>query len=118
MNKMTKPEMDVVRFQESDVIVASLYLGGVQDKAHNNGYALWNGTKYGAGGENIFDLYPLIPGGNSGLINLAEGSVASITTIDNVFEYDQSEGMENVYTANDGFYNYDVATNTWLFSHQ
>ena len=56
MSKMSKPEMDVVRFKENDIIVASgvgatipkLSLFGFADDIAGNGYMIFNlnNTKY------------------------------------------------------------------------
>ena len=50
MSKMRMPEMDVVRFQESDVIVASsnsISLNLFGDGVNGNGYVTYLGQNYG-----------------------------------------------------------------------
>ncbi len=52
MSKMTKPTVDVVRFDESDVIVSSgkgpsyMMLSGMGDGETGNAYYKFNGTSY------------------------------------------------------------------------
>ena len=59
MSKMKMPDMDVVRFQESDVIVAStatkLMLVNYGDATRLNGYVKINGIGYGATQEHTLE---------------------------------------------------------------
>ena len=44
MSKMRMPEMSVVRFEESDVICASIVVSGTNDKTAHNMMITYNGT--------------------------------------------------------------------------
>lgn len=113
MNKMTKPEMDVVRFQESDVIVAStIYLGNYNDTFVGNGFIRYKGVDYNTnGGDTVYqNLKTALGGKESFVLKNGEYHVESVYYFENAVDsYSQVEGSGGTYR---------WSGSSWIFSHQ
>ncbi len=113
MSKMVMPEMNVVRFQESDVIVASsnvLYLSGFNDTTHYNGVMTFNGITAQYNNESGNTLGEL----GTAINNAGFGNHIQAKTTDNMdnilehlIEFDWSENSEFKVTAEDGGYTWN-----------
>ena len=110
MSKMRMPEMDVVRFQESDVIVASgmpqkITFTNFNDGAAGNGTVSYGGKTYGwktsEGQSNILDsiLY-----GSGAMVETAKGTSSNFDTL---VSYEGSSGWGSEDGVANGDYVWD-----------
>ncbi len=126
MAKMRMAEMDVVRFNESDVIVASgvLKLSGFGDSKANTGSFTYKGNTYAA--SEISSLKSVLSGdgyGNTGDMYFRKTlESGSWYREDYLIEHDATHTEENgndMWANNDfsGVYNY-LGDNNWARIHQ
>ena len=97
MSKMKMPEMDVVRFNESDVIVASgdpnvFSVTGTGDREAQTASVDYMGKNYTTGA--YHDLYDVMNGYNTGSAPSTSGPIISM-----------DGGVQNIYWLNDILYN-------------
>lgn len=111
MSKMTKPEMSVVRFQESDVIVASLYLMNFNNGESSDATATYKGVTYNYG--NKEDLKKKLP--NDSVMSSITGEEHSIG--DMFWSELNPESQYNART-DDGWYVFNPTKGYWTWSHQ
>ena len=115
MSKMTMPRVEVVRFQESDVIVASgdiLKLSGFADGAPQTATMTFRGTPYtNEGADNSASAGNAL---NAALTRAGYGNIVDATrvsensldgSVQNLFESDF--GGDNLLHAADGDYHWD-----------
>lgn len=116
MSKMKMPEMRVVRFNESDVIVASFSLHNYGDGKAHNAYVSYNGRHYGnysGSGRTYDDLFTQFSAENPGTFNSETGfgwGDQSYVAFSVIMGYDNSDAKSGV----DGSYNWNGTT----FDHQ
>ena len=127
MSKMTKPEVDVVKFHESDVIVASVDVlrvsGFGTDGQTRNGIMSFNRqeAKYDKKTGEVFprDFYDFVTDGRGAAI---KSPTFGETTLDNLFEADwSSEDLTPTYDlahADDGRYLWNGSTSMWEYRGQ
>ncbi|MBE6867657.1 MAG: hypothetical protein E7494_02730 [Ruminococcus albus] len=99
MSTMKRPEMEVVRFKEADIIVASgVTLSGFYNGVNNDANAYYNGNDYNKAKNNIDDFYSLLPNNSKTIFDNSNGQ---FDTIDKMFGYDEgdaySEGWNGTY---------------------
>jgi len=125
MSKMRMPEMDVVRFQESDVIVASSFLSSVGLYKFDNGqtndaYIVANGTEYHHTGQYNFDDaeadFSNLNGSTKFYWNVSGGHAYGQATFDQLLGYDAGTSAQG--DATDGIYCYQNGDSGWGFYHQ
>ncbi len=102
MSTMKRPEMDVVRFKEADIIVASgVTLSGFYNGVNKDANANYNGNDYNKAKNNIDDFYNLLPKNSKTIFDNSNGY---FDTIDKMFGYDDadeySEGWNGTYKWN------------------
>ena len=109
MSKMRMPEMDAVRFQESDVIVASintLYIKSFNNDVHNDGYIEYDNAKYGNGGDHILnDLYDVLGDRARAKIDYTVGGGTNAETLTDAIEVETSDMPFNI-KVDDGYYSW------------
>ena len=110
MSKMTKPTVDVVRFTESDVIVASdiLHLTGYNDNYEKtrNGVMTFRGIDYSTNddlGMNPSDFYSILSSEFGQSIETTYAEPGYDSSIGNLFECDEGSTAYQVMAA-DGNY--------------
>ena len=125
MSKMTKPTVDVVRFTESDVIVASpvkpvgpaMYINGFFSSGAQDGSMKYGGNTYGFGDQYDGDQYDLIN------ILVADGYDADVLTDPGRQEYTVNDmflrnndpaTFEEVMTTTGNYY-YNRSTSRWEY---
>ena len=121
MSKMTAPVMDVVRFQESDVIVASMRISGfsVTDNTDKNGTVTYKGVTYDY--TNSSSLFTLL--NSEGKMRI-DATITNPTygdankTIGDLFEadFDKEQPYFGYARAEDGAYTWNDSQ--WTWSHQ
>ena len=118
MSKMTMPRVDVVRFQESDVIVAStLILTNYSDNKTSagigNGSITYRGNTYSTtGGDPVFSQLDAALGGrNMVTMTSSEKSI----NIESVFYFEVSNDPQyyQQVETNDGIYVWDGSSWVW-----
>ena len=120
---MTKPTVGVVRFQESDVIVASLRVSGfTKADGIRNGTMTFNGVTadyghYGSGTPTSFIALITSAGCGTRMNSITYSTDYTGTPtyrLEDLFEADWSENEDgNFAFAANGTYHWDAAENTW-----
>ena len=119
MTKMRMPEMNTVRFAESDVIVASLYAYGftLDNTKRGDGYILFNNTKYGATGEYPTGINQAFADAGYGMMiesTMVPADRGTPQDIPDLFESDLMSNPDERYLfAEDGYYYWDNAGQIW-----
>lgn len=125
MSKMRMPEMDVVRFQESDVIVASSFLSSVglyqfDNGATNDAYIEADGKTYHHTGSPNFDdaevAFSNLNGSTKFYWSVSGGHDYGQATFDQLLGYDAGTSAQS--GATDGIYGYKNGDSGWGFYHQ
>ena len=109
MSKMTKPTVDVVRFTESDVIVASdiLHLSGYNDQKYPNGVMTFRGINYSTNdrlGENPSGLYSILSSEFGQSIETTYADPGYDSSIGNLFECDTGSTVYQVNAADGNYF--------------
>ena len=102
MSTMKRPEIEVVRFKEADVIVASgniARLSGFNEGGAGTGKVNYGGTDYDYGNRN--SLYNQFPSGGTEFFN---NNAGEIERIDDLFSNKQNNDL---YVSWDGYYKWE-----------
>ena len=118
MSKMRMPRVEVVRFQESDVIVASTliltnYIDNKTSAGVGNGSITYRGNTYNTtGGDTVFSQLDAALGGRN-MVTMTESGES--INIESVFYFENNtkpEYYEQVIT-NDGIYGWNGSSWVW-----
>ena len=118
MSKMTKPTVGVVRFQESDVIVAStLILTNYSDNKTSagvgNGSITYGGNTYfTTGGDPVFSQLTAALGDKNKVTMTSSNESINIESVFYFENNDNSQYYRQVET-NDGIYGWDGSSWVW-----
>lgn len=121
MSKMTMPTVDVVRFQESDVIVASgvkpegpaMYIYGFVSEGPKDGSIAWDGETY-FGYNDYSGLISSLKDGGYGTTVLGNPD-GWTNSINRMFELNQSADTFNQVATTTGNYYWNSSTNRWEY---
>lgn len=124
MSKMVAPEMDVVRFRESDVIVASMgvmTLSGFNNDVGSDGNINYKGTNYSIANGNAYSLSALLGADKTHVqATVSPDRDPSLNTFDNLFEADFDSGDSSSFgfvKAENGSYYWSEGYSMWML-HQ